>query len=139
MKRTSPKAWQGMIKKMKQKITNLGGVWLNPAGHLILIKSVLSSLPLYQFAVLQAPRYVLQQLGIFIRNFLWEGTKQTTRKYHMVNWKTVTSPRQHGGLGIRDPRLTNPAIGAKLWWGLVIKPEEWWAQVIRGKYFKQHE
>ena len=57
----------------------------------------------------------------------------------MLNWNTVTTPKQHGGLGIRDPRLTNLAIGAKLWWGLVIKPKEWWAQVIRRKYFKQQE
>ena len=47
LKRTSPKAWKGMIEKMKHKITNWGGIWLNPAGRLIFIKSVLSSLPIY--------------------------------------------------------------------------------------------
>ena len=52
LKRTSPKASQGMIDKMKQKITNWGGIWLNLVGRIILIKSVLSSLPLYQFTVL---------------------------------------------------------------------------------------
>ena len=41
------KVWDTIIDKMKRKVQHWGSLWLNPAGHLILLKSSLSSLPLY--------------------------------------------------------------------------------------------
>jgi hypothetical protein len=41
--------------KIKEKMESWGAIWLNPAGHLVLIKSILSSLPIFQFSSLLAP------------------------------------------------------------------------------------
>lgn len=46
--------WDTVIDKMKRKVQRWGTIWLNPASHLILLKSGISSLPLYQFSLLQA-------------------------------------------------------------------------------------
>ena len=40
------------------------------------------------------PKYVLHQLGMYIRKFLWEGGKVNKKKYHLVNWKIVRAPRK---------------------------------------------
>jgi len=44
--------WDTIIDKMKRKVQQWGSTWLNPVGRLILLKSSLSSLPLYQFRLL---------------------------------------------------------------------------------------
>ena len=56
----------------------------------------------------------------------------------MVNWKTVRAPKQHGGLGIRDPRLENFAMGAKMYWNMITNSNQWWIQVM-AKYLIQQK
>jgi len=70
---------------------------------LVLIKSVLSSLPIYQFSSLLAPMGIKKSLAQAIRKCLWQGGKSNTKKFHLVNWNLVKSPKDHGGLGVRDP------------------------------------
>lgn len=65
---------------------------------------------------------------------MWERGKQETKKYHLVNWKTIRAPKQHEGLGIRDPEISNLAMGAKMYWSLIMKLGQWWSQVINAKY-----
>nr|XP_009765119.1 PREDICTED: thiamin pyrophosphokinase 1-like [Nicotiana sylvestris] len=45
------------------------------------------------------------------RNFLSDAANGT-RKYDLVNWQTVTSPKKWGGLGVKDLRLCILATGA---------------------------
>jgi hypothetical protein len=62
---------------------------------------------------------VLKEKFPNIRKFLWEGGKITTRKFHLINWKTIRAPKRHGRLGIKDPSLANIALGAKLLWRMI--------------------
>lgn len=48
-------------------------------------------------------------------NFLW-GTTQTRKKFHLLNWKLVTQPKESGGLGIQQLRHKNNALLAILAW-----------------------
>lgn len=45
--RAAPYVWKKGKDKMKTKIVNWGETWLNYAGREILVKSVLSAIPLY--------------------------------------------------------------------------------------------
>jgi len=71
--KSSPKSklLLGLIKKMKKNINQWGSQWLNIVGQVILIKSILSSLPVYQFVMLQMQAGILNELDILIRKFLW--------------------------------------------------------------------
>ena len=42
-----PLLWLDVFSKLKDKIVSLGGHWLMKAGNMVLIKSVLSSLPIF--------------------------------------------------------------------------------------------
>jgi len=42
-----PSLWIEVISKIKEKITYLGGQWLTKVGKLVLIKVVLSTLPIF--------------------------------------------------------------------------------------------
>jgi hypothetical protein len=112
-------AWQEVIGKILARIQNWGGHWLNPAGKSVLIKSVLSSLSIFQCSGLLAPKGVLDKISRALRSFLWAGGKTNTKKFHLLNWKQVFQPLNKGGLAIRDPTLMNTSLGAKLAWRLI--------------------
>jgi len=56
-------------------IQNWGMNWLNLAGKVILIKSMLRAFPIYQFAVILAPESIHKKIKLIIRGFLWKGGK----------------------------------------------------------------
>jgi hypothetical protein len=128
-------AWQEIIGKISARIQNWGGRWLNPAGKTVLIKSVLSSLSIFQCSGLLAPKGVLDKISRALRSFLWAGGKTNTKKFHLINWKQVFQPLSKGGLAIRDPTIMNISLGAKLAWRLISGNPDWWKLALLNKYF----
>lgn len=55
--------WSEIINKIKSKILGWGGFWLTKGGKVILIKSLLSTLPVYQATFLLAPRNVMDPIS----------------------------------------------------------------------------
>ena len=90
----NPKAthWNNMIERIKNRIHSWGANWLNIAGKLVLIKAVLTSIPIYQSALLLAPRSVIQKIEVMIRQFVWEGGKKTGRRLHLINGGKSQNP-----------------------------------------------
>jgi len=111
--------WHHFMQKVKEKMETWGSRWLNPAGRVVLIKSVLLAFPLFQFSTLLALKGILKEMAQLIRKFLWKGGKSNHEKFHLVNWETITLPKKSGGLGIRDLEITNSKMGAKFLWRLV--------------------
>jgi hypothetical protein len=126
--------WQIILQKIREKMDSWGTRWLNLAGRVVLIKSVMSSLPLFQFSSLLAPKGAMKDMAQLICKFLWQGGKSNAKKFHLVNWNIVSSPKDSGGLGIRDPEVVNIAMGAKLLWRLITGRKEWWKSTIIKKY-----
>jgi hypothetical protein len=126
--------WHILLQKFRGKMESWGARWLNPAGRVVLIKSVLSALPMFQFSTLLAPKGILQAMSQLIRKFLWQGGASNHKKLHLVKWEMVTQPKSRGGLGIRDPKITNLAMGAKLLWRLITGDNDWWKQALSSKY-----
>eukprot|EP00253_Pinus_taeda_P013677 PITA_13677 len=124
-KRTTSKDWSPQIEKFKNKMQAWGSYWLNLAGKTMLIKSVLSSLPLFKFSVLLAPMRVIKIMEELIRKFLWKGGKNNEKKFSLVNWDIVTRPLQEGGLNFKNLCAQNLALGAKLIWK-IISPKPGW-------------
>ena len=130
--------WDTIIDKMKRKVQQWGSFWLNPAGRLTLLKSCLSSLPLYQFTLLQAPASFHHKVEAILRHFLWQGGKTERKKYNLINWKQVIQPHDYGGLGIRSPQLLNLVFGGKIIWRLINGESTWWKKVQETKYLNSH-
>jgi hypothetical protein len=102
----------------------------------VLIKSILSAIPIYQYSAMLAPVGIMNQINLNIRKILWQGGKYNTKKYHLINWKTVRVPKDRGGLGIKDPALMNLAMGAKLLLRMIKHRIEWWKKILWKKYFR---
>eukprot|EP00253_Pinus_taeda_P027195 PITA_27195 len=126
--------WTDIICKFKSKISKWGGHWLNKGGKVILIKSQLSSLIIYQAAFLLAPKNIMDQISTLLRNFLWQGGRGNDKKLHLVNWETVKKPIDEGGLNIRDPSLANLALGSKILWKIFKEPTHPVSLTLRAKY-----
>eukprot|EP00253_Pinus_taeda_P018333 PITA_18333 len=126
--------WVKLIEKLRGKLQSWGVYWLNLAGRTILIKAILSALPIYQFATTLAPASIHKHMELIIRSFLWQGGKQDTKKFSLVKWSKVILPLEKGGLGIRVPRLANMAMGFKLIWRILSERGAWWTEIIKRKY-----
>ena len=107
-----------IISKIKAKIVSWGGHWLTKAGNLIMIKSVLSDIPIYQSSLLLAPKAITDQISKLIRDFLWRGGKINQNCMHLLKWEILKRHVLEGGLQIEDPGLSNLAMGGKLLWKL---------------------
>ena len=57
---------------------------------------------------------------------------------HMVNWGTVTLPKELDGLGLHSMKDRNLAILAKLCWRLASDQGAPWAQMLAAKYLTPH-
>ena len=70
--KASPKSspWLQIIDKIKSRISTWGESWLNPAGKVVLIKVVLTSIPIYQCSILLAPKRILVNINSLLNNFL---------------------------------------------------------------------
>ena len=89
-------------------------MWLNMACRVILIKSLLMALPIYQYATILAPASAHKQMEQIIRGFQWHRGRQENKKFSLVKWEQVTLLYEKGGLSIRLSGLMNVALGMKI-------------------------
>ena len=101
--------------------------------RLTLVKVVLKAMPTYLFSVLEAPKAILKCIREIQRNFLW-GSSELKQKWALVDWEMVCKPNRVGGLGLRDPKIANKVMSAKIWWRWVNHQEEPWAKFWNHKY-----
>ena len=122
---------------MKNTIKLWSNSWLNLAGRVVLIKSILSSYPIFSCEILADTKAFIRSFNMEIRKFLWQGGKTQGRKFNLVNWEAVIENKNNGGLGIRDQGKVNQALGAKLVWRMIEGGKEWWIEAISRKYIKR--
>jgi len=123
-----------LLDKIKFKMTQCRSQWLNLAGRTHLVKSVLSVLSIYLFSAISTTIGVVHPIKIPLRKFFSQGDKTTTKKFHLINWDTVTEPFDKAGLGIKNTAIMNVALGARILWRLVLGEQSWWKTVITRKY-----
>lgn len=88
-----------LVEKFERRLNSWKAKMLSHTGRLILIKSVLESLPIYTMGTAIVPTRVLKKLTAIMRNFFWGGNLE---KNHMayVAWAKITAPKGMGGLGL---------------------------------------
>jgi hypothetical protein len=86
--------------RAKAKVAGWQGRLLNVAGRRELVRSVLSSLPVYLLMVVKAPKIFLKELDKLRKRFLWAGDKELSGGKCKVAWVKVCMPTINGGAGI---------------------------------------
>ncbi|GLJ29203.1 hypothetical protein SUGI_0575970 [Cryptomeria japonica] len=93
--------WEEMITKCRQKTKTWKHKWLALPGRILLIKTVLSAMPIYAMSIFKLSYKAIQTLEGFLKKFLWEGAKQV-KKIPLIGWDTTCRSREEGGAGIRN-------------------------------------
>ena len=108
---------------------------LSRGGRLLLVNSVLTSLPLYFMSFFYLPQWVVDHIDRLRRAFFWIGESNVTGGQCLVNWEVLCSPRGSGGLGIRRLRDFNISLLSKLWWKLLTNHSSPWVKVVLHNYY----
>ncbi|XP_016168620.1 uncharacterized protein LOC107611179 [Arachis ipaensis] len=94
------KTWKPIIDKVEEKLSLWKAKVLNKAGKLVLIKSVLNSLPVYYLSLFKMPKVVAEKLISLQRRGLWilgweEILPEEVTSYSFTKtvWKGLVPPR----------------------------------------------
>ena len=126
-------AFNFVIERVQNKLASWQSKLLSKAGKLVLIKSAPTPIADYYMRCHALPIKVCNAIDKLVRDFLWGSTNEK-RKLHLVNWHTVTLPKDWGGLGLFQMRYRNQALLAKLCWRIANENESPWAQLLSKKY-----
>ncbi|KAE8691775.1 hypothetical protein F3Y22_tig00110879pilonHSYRG00019 [Hibiscus syriacus] len=99
-----------------QEVDHMGkylGVSVLHSRRVTLAKSILSAIPTYFMQVMSFPKRVCDEIESVNRLFIW-GSEPSERKISLVNWSTVCTPIDRGGLGLICPLEQNKAFLIKL-------------------------
>ena len=124
--------FQPLIDRIQAKLAGWKNRLLSPGGRLILIKHVLSSIPIYTLAVSELPRGVIKRIEKLMSTFLW-GEVEGRDKRHWRKWQALCKPTQENGLGLRRLQDVQDAFGCKLWWKMRTS-DTLWTRFMRAKH-----
>nr|XP_027067853.1 uncharacterized protein LOC113693523 [Coffea arabica] len=124
--------FQPLIDRIQAKLVGWKNRLLSPGGRLILIKHVLSSIPIYTLAVSELPRGVIKRIEKLMSTFLW-GEVEGRDKRHWRKWQALCKPTQENGLGLRRLQDVQDAFGCKLWWKMRTS-DTLWTRFMRAKH-----
>ncbi|EOY17513.1 Uncharacterized protein TCM_036737 [Theobroma cacao] len=121
-----------LVAKIEERITGWENKTLSPGGRITLLRSTLSSLPIYLLQVLKPPVIVLERINRLLNNFLWGGST-ASKRIHWASWGKIALPIAEGGLDIRNVEDVCEAFSMKLWWRFRTT-NSLWTQFMRAKY-----
>ena len=88
------------MERVISKISGWKAKFLSFAGRIVLIKSVMAAIPNHVMQGVALSSHLLEKLDKINRDFLW-GSSMEKKKFHLVGWSKVNSPKEEGGLGIQ--------------------------------------
>lgn len=98
-----------MLEKVQTRISGWFGKLFSLGGKIVLIKHVLSSIPIHLLAAVIPPAAIIQKLESMFANFLWNSSNETS-KHHWISWSSLARPLHEGGIGIRSLNLKMSAL-----------------------------
>ena len=89
---------QPVVDKMIKRVAGWKGKLLSSAGKLTLLKSCLSSIPIYLLSVIKFPKWAVENINSQMANFLWHDA-EGKHKYQLSNWQSLAPKIRSWRLG----------------------------------------
>jgi hypothetical protein len=131
--RLTSKEWKCIEDRFENKLSCWKGTLLSYGGWLILINSVLTSMPMFLLSFFEVPVGVRKRLDFYRSRFFWQ-TDENRTKYRLDNWNIICRPKDQGGLGIKSLELKNKCLLSKWLYRLAVERDGVWLQLLRNKY-----
>ena len=113
------KDWRIIEERIEKTLCSWKSKFLSVGGRLVLINSVLSSLPMYMFSFFEVPRGVLKKIEYYRSRFFWQNDQHN----------------KQGGLGIQNLDLQNKCFLSK-WLYKLCNEDGMWHKLLRNKCLK---
>ena len=82
---------------------------------------------------LRVPSAVINRISAIQRQFLWGGNPEG-RMIAWISWSLCCTPKDKGGLGIKDIKTLNKALLFKWKWLLFHQADQLWNSILVSKY-----
>jgi hypothetical protein len=128
------KDWKEIEERFQKKLASWKGKLLSAGGRLVLINSVLSSLPMFMMSFFRIPKGVLKRLNYYRSRFYWQCDEHK-KKYRLSKWSILCQPKSLGGLGILNLEIQNICLLSK-WLFKLLNEDGVWQNLLRKKYLK---
>jgi len=115
------------IEKIANKLPGWKAPLLSLAGRAVLVKAVLTAIPIYLLIALKVPKWFIRSIDKIRRNFLWKGRKEANGGCCLVAWEKVMRPLDLGGLGIHNLEIMSWALQMRWLWIEKTNPDRPWA------------
>jgi hypothetical protein len=110
--------------------------FLSYGDRLVLVNSVLSSLPTYFLLSLKLPPGIIDVIDRARRHCLWKR-KDKDKINSLAAWEMVCRPKNKGGLGIINLRVQNNALLLKHLHKFYNNEDIPWIHLVRDAYYHQ--
>ncbi|CAO2206826.1 unnamed protein product [Urochloa humidicola] len=117
---------QPIIDKMANRLPTWKGRFLNRAGRLKLLNTVLTSMPTYFLTAFAPKKWAIKQMDKIRRSFLWKGSEVANGGHCLVRWTKVKRPKRMGGLGVLDLEIFSRALRLRWLWYQWKDPDRPW-------------
>ncbi|XP_042942930.1 uncharacterized protein LOC122277118 [Carya illinoinensis] len=126
-----------LVAKVQNKLEGWKSRLLSQGGRLILLRHVLSSMPIHLLSVIQKPASVIKKLNSLFSGFFW-GDKNGKVKRRWKAWNHMCGPVEEGGIGVRKLGEVQRSLFHKFRWQLLTE-DSLWANFFRAKYVKNKQ
>lgn len=127
-------AFNGLVEKLKSRLSGWRGKLLSQAGRLTLIKSVVEASTQHSMQAFLWQKNLATQLDRLTRDFFWGFHAGSSHHLYLRSWNHIYQPRLKGGLGLQTFHDINQAFIMKLGWQLCSLQDNIWIPLIRAKY-----
>uniref|UniRef100_A0A8I6Z7X8 Reverse transcriptase domain-containing protein n=1 Tax=Hordeum vulgare subsp. vulgare TaxID=112509 RepID=A0A8I6Z7X8_HORVV len=131
------KEWRCIEDRFEKKLSCWKGKLLSYGGRLVLVNSVLTSMPMFLLSFFQVPVGVRKRLDFYRSRFFWQSDEVKT-KYRLAKWDIICRPKDQGGLGIENLEVKNRCLLSKWLFRLSVESQGMWVQILKNKYL-QHK
>jgi hypothetical protein len=90
-----------LVDKVGARLQGWKGKLLNRVGRLVLVKSMLSSIPVYHMTTTTLSKWTVKKIDRLRRNFLFIGVDDARKGHFPVNCTRVCRPKQMCSLVIK--------------------------------------
>jgi hypothetical protein len=134
--------WEPVLSRIKNRLFGWKSIFLSFSGRLVLLKSVLSSFPVYALFFFKAPSSIISSIESLLIKFfcggllikLFWGWSEDHRKTSRIGWKNISLCKEYRGLGVRQIREFNIALLGKWCWRILVDRGGLWYRALAARY-----
>lgn len=116
LRKPSQADFQPLLDKVANRLQAWQACLLSQGGRLVLVKYVLSAMPIYSFMALDPPLSIIKEIDKRWRAFLWKGSENVAGGNCLVAWLSVCRPLHFGGLGLHNLFVLGQALCIRCQW-----------------------